>query len=103
MSDAIETITYTPPAGWVDPTSCDHVHTEPVYAYLHGPNVDVGDQVLVANGGRPVARICVDCLAHLEAGWGCSDCEWHRYELRRLCSTTPDVHHALIRPCKEHA
>ena len=103
MSDAIENFVYVPPAGFVDPASCDHEHTDPVYAYLRGPVVQVGDTVQIANGGRPVARICVNCSSALSAGWGCADCEWQTVELRRLCEIVPTVEHVLVRPCKEHA
>lgn len=76
----------------VDPAVCPHDDTVPV---------DVRDHT--TGGTVTVARICRDCLAQLEAGWGCPACEWETYEERRLCDYLATVHHVLVRPCKEHA
>lgn len=82
-----------------DPRTCRHEHTEPVHAYLHHANPKVGDPVWLANEGKPVARICTDCLAQLPAAWGCPDCSW--VEERALCDPVPRL--LLGKPCAEHA
>jgi hypothetical protein len=75
----------------IAPELCDHESTQPV---------DVRDYT--TGGTITVARICVDCLAQLEPGWGCPACDWDTFEDRRFCEVRPTVHHVLIRPCKEH-
>lgn len=79
-------------------STCLHVDTEPVYAYLHRGDVKAGDQVLVANDGHPVARICIGCLERLPVEWGCPDCTW--VESRRLCDVVPA--RLLGQPCERH-
>ena len=83
--------------------SCPHENTEPVYAYLHRHPVKVGDEVIVANDGNPVARICTACLAQLHTGWGCPACTWSTVSIRRLCDPHDVIEHHLERPCQEHA
>jgi len=90
----------------IDPTTCRHEDTEAVYAVFHPHRhpVQVGDEVGYFNGGRPVARICVDCMAQLPAAWGCPECEWSQIvEPRRLCDEHDTHLDVLDRPCKEHA
>lgn len=82
-----------------DPRTCPHETTEPVYAYLHHGDPQAGDPVLLANGGKPVARICSACQEQLTAAWGCTDCEW--VEDRRLSDPVPQL--LLGRPCQEHS
>lgn len=79
-------------------SACSHPDTEPVYAYLHRQPPQVGDAVIVANDGRPVAHVCRTCLARLPGSWGCGDCEW--VETRRLCDEVPEL--VLGRPCPAH-
>jgi hypothetical protein len=76
----------------ITPEQCLHPTSEPV---------DVRDHT--TGGTLAVARICVDCLAQLEPGWGCEDCEWTSYETRAMCEPMPTIVHVLVRPCKEHA
>lgn len=96
---------YSPPAMSADTllaaNTCTHENHEPVYAYLLGPRrpAQPGDEVIVANGGEPVARICTDCREVLSTNWGCTDCQW--IEERRMCDVVP--RRLLGQPCPQHA
>lgn len=106
MADAIEVFRYEPPPGFVDPATCAHEDTVPVFAYSLGKaieDLEVGDEVAILNDARPVAHLCRDCDAQLEPGWGCVDCEWESYAQRRMCDPKATIQHVLVRPCKEHA
>lgn len=78
---------------------CSHPATEPVYAYLHRPLPQAGDQVMVANDGQPVARICTSCRDRLPVEWGCADCEWIEAP-RRLGDLAGRLE--LAAPCELH-
>lgn len=73
-----------------DPTICTHADHVAVETSLDG-------QVTV------VAHLCLDCDAQLHPGWGCPACQWTRHDVTTFSDPHPRLHHALTRPCREHA